>query len=119
MLPAPYFGPSTMPWFVYIILASDAQLYTGITTDMARRWREHNTGKTGAKYFRGRQPQCLCLLETAADRSSASQREAALKKLKRSAKLQLIREVLAQSQEVRKAQAGQIPFIEPAQLELL
>ena len=108
-----------MPWFVYIILASDGQLYTGITTDMARRWREHSSGKTGAKYFRGRQPQCLCLLETAPDRSSASQREAALKKFKRSDKLRLISEALIHSQQLSDTQAPEVPFIKHAQLEEL
>lgn len=66
-------------WFVYMILTSDQQVYTGITTDMARRWREHASGKTGARYFRGRTPQQLCYLETDHNRSSASKREAAIK----------------------------------------
>lgn len=81
---------STMNWFVYMILASDDQLYTGITTDIQRRWGEHTSGKAGAKYFRGRTPIMLCLLENGHSRSTASQREAAIKKLNRSAKLQLI-----------------------------
>lgn len=72
-------------WFVYMILSDDDQLYTGITTDIARRWQEHSS-KTGARYFRGRKPQTLCLLEPHPDRSSASRREAALKQLKRSEK---------------------------------
>jgi putative endonuclease len=79
-----------MNWFVYMILASDDQLYTGITTDIQRRWDEHTTGKAGAKYFRGRMPVMLCLLEDNHSRSTASQREAAIKKLNRSTKLQLI-----------------------------
>jgi putative endonuclease len=70
-------------WFVYVIRSDDDQLYTGITTDINRRWREHTTGKAGARYFRGRKPQALCLLETHPDRSSASKREAAIKQLKR------------------------------------
>lgn len=69
-----------------MIRSDDNQLYTGITTDIARRWREHCQGKTGARYFRGRKPQSLCLLEDHTDRSSASKREAALKKLTRTAK---------------------------------
>ena len=66
-------------WFVYMILTSDQQVYTGITTDMARRWREHTSGKAGARYFRGRAPQQLCYLETDHNRSSASKREAVIK----------------------------------------
>ena len=40
-------------WYVYIIRASDQSLYTGITTDPERRFAEHQSGKAGAKYFRG------------------------------------------------------------------
>ena len=81
---------SQKAWFVYIIRSDDDQLYTGITTDINRRWREHTTGKAGARYFRGRKPQALCLLETHPDRSSASKREAAIKQLKRREKEQLL-----------------------------
>lgn len=88
----------SMNWFVYIILASDGQLYTGITTDIQRRWREHSSGKAGAKYFRGRAPEKLCLLEDGHSRSTASQREARIKKLARNAKLQLIETQLNHTQ---------------------
>lgn len=77
---------NTLPWFVYMIRTDDNQLYTGITTDMARRWREHTSGKAGARYFRGRTPSKICLLENYADRSQASKREAAIKQLKRAEK---------------------------------
>ncbi|MES2823634.1 MAG: GIY-YIG nuclease family protein [Pseudomonadota bacterium] len=69
------------PWFVYMIRTHDAQLYTGITTDIQRRWHEHLSGKGGARYFRARKPQALCLLEEHLNRSTASKREAAIKKL--------------------------------------
>ena len=42
-------------WYVYMIRASDQSLYTGITTDLERRLTEHQSGKAGAKYFRGAQ----------------------------------------------------------------
>ncbi len=77
-------------WCVYIIEASDKSLYTGITTDMNRRWEQHSSGKGGAKFFRGRQPEKLRFLEKEHCRSSASQREAAIKKLSRPSKLKLI-----------------------------
>jgi putative endonuclease len=67
-------------WLVYMIEVSDGSLYTGITTDMARRWRQHLAGR-GAKYFRGRAPQRLVYLETGHDRGSASRREVAIKRL--------------------------------------
>jgi putative endonuclease len=79
-------------WLVYIIEATDGRLYTGITTDMARRWQAHSGGKHGAKFFRGRQPARLCYLERDHDRASASRREAAIKKLSRPQKLQLLRD---------------------------
>jgi putative endonuclease len=71
-----------------MILCSDDSLYTGITTDMARRLRQHGTG-SGARYFRGRQPLEVVFLEGGHSRSSASRREMAIKKLSRSDKRQL------------------------------
>ncbi len=74
-----------MTWHVYIILCTDDTLYTGITTDIDRRLREHATGK-GAKYFRGRGPKELLYLEGGHNRSSAGKREVAIKKMKRADK---------------------------------
>ncbi len=71
-----------------MILCCDQSLYTGITTDIQRRFAEHASGR-GAKYFRGRQPRRLVYLEAATDRSSASRRELQLKKLPRAAKQRL------------------------------
>ncbi len=79
-----------MGWQVYIIRATDNTLYTGITTDMDRRWQEHNDGRAGAKFFRGRKPERLVYQESAPDRSVATKREAAIKKLSRQRKLALI-----------------------------
>jgi putative endonuclease len=89
---------SSNHWFVYMIRTSDAQVYTGITTDMARRWREHESGKAGARYFRGRKPVQLCYLEAEHNRSTASQREYAIKSLSATAKKHLITTQLAQTQ---------------------
>ena len=85
-------------WYVYMIRSSDNQLYTGITTDIQRRWREHSTGKAGARYFRGRKPGSLCLLEIHPDRSSASKREAAIKQLSRQTKEHLLLQQTAEQQ---------------------
>ena len=63
-----------MNWQVYIILCSDESLYTGITTDIDRRFCDHAEGR-GAKYFRGRQPVKVVYLEKDHTRSSASKRE--------------------------------------------
>ncbi len=78
-----------MNWHVYIILCSDDTLYTGITTDIERRMREHAAGR-GAKYFRGRQPKELLYLESGHDRSAASKRELSIKAMKRADKRLLV-----------------------------
>ncbi len=77
-------------WYVYIIQATDGSLYTGITTDIQRRFNEHLSSKQGAKYFQGRTPQKIVYAEDGHDRSSASKREAEIKKLRREQKLLLI-----------------------------
>ncbi len=77
-------------WFVYMIRTSDAQLYTGITTDMQRRWHEHLSGKGGARYFRAKKPHAICFLEEHPDRSSASKRETAIKKMPKAEKELLV-----------------------------
>jgi putative endonuclease len=80
------------PWYVYIIRASDESLYTGITTDVQRRFDEHRGTEKGARYFRGRQPLEIVYRENHPDRSSALRREADIKKLPRNQKLKLIGE---------------------------
>ncbi len=74
-------------WFVYMVRASDHSLYTGITTDIDRRLAEHQSGKAGAKYFRGRNACEMVYTEPNHTRSSASKREAAIKKLARQQKV--------------------------------
>ena len=78
-------------WYVYIIRASDERLYTGITTDVERRFNEHHDPRKGARFFRGRKPEEVVYTESQPDRSSALQREAVIKKLSRDLKLELIR----------------------------
>ena len=79
-------------WSVYIIEASDGSLYTGISTDPERRFGEHSGGNRGARYFGGRKPLRIVYRETGHDRSSASRREAEIKRLNRAAKQRLIRQ---------------------------
>lgn len=78
-----------MDWQVYIILCSDKTLYTGITTDLQRRFNQHASGR-GAKYFRGRRPVQVVYQEGSHTRSSASTRELEIKKLSRGEKQLLI-----------------------------
>lgn len=77
-------------WFVYMIQVDDGSYYTGISTDPQRRFIEHKTQKKGAKFFRGRRPEKIVYCEGQHDRSSASIREAQIKKLTRSQKNTLI-----------------------------
>ena len=77
-------------WSLYIIQASDASFYTGITTDVERRFEEHLQCRKGAKYFNGRKPISVVYRENGHSRSSASRREAEIKKLSRSEKESLI-----------------------------
>lgn len=82
-----------------MIRASDRSLYTGISTDVERRFLQHQRG-TGAKYFHaGRRPEQVVFQEAGHDRSSASQREAAIKKLPRREKLRLAENCRAKSCE--------------------
>jgi len=77
-------------WFVYIIEASDGSLYTGATTDVARRFAEHCGTDKGARFFRGRKPLRVVYTESHPDRSSAQRRKSDIKKLSRQNKLELI-----------------------------
>jgi len=72
----------TTNWQVYIILCSDNFLYTGITIDIERRFRQHKEGR-GAKFFRGRQPLRVVYLESGHCRFSATRRETQIKAMNR------------------------------------
>jgi putative endonuclease len=76
-------------WTVYLLRCRDDSLYTGITNDLSRRLAAHRAGKASA-YTRSRRPLRLVYREAARDRSAALRREAAIKRLTRKAKLELI-----------------------------
>jgi putative endonuclease len=77
-------------WVVYILESTRGALYTGVTTSLERRLREHAGLRRGARYFRLAGPAAVRYVEPAADRASAQRREAEIKRLPRSAKLALI-----------------------------
>jgi len=79
-------------WFVYMLECADGSLYTGITNDLERRLERHSLGKA-SRYTRARLPVRLVYQEPHSNRSAASQREAALKKLSRSEKQALLHAV--------------------------
>ena len=74
---------------MYILRCADNTLYTGSTTDVARRAAVHNSGR-GAKYTRSRRPVKVVYWESCPDRSAALRREAAIKRLSRAEKEALI-----------------------------
>src|SRR5687767_7688696 len=67
-------------WYVYILECRDGSLYTGIATDVERRYAEHATGK-GARYTRSRPPVRLLARFEHPDRAAASRAEHAIKQL--------------------------------------
>ena len=80
-----------MDWVVYILRCGDDSLYTGITDDLQRRLKAHESGK-GAKYTRGRGPLTVVYTEQQTDRAAASRREWEIKHMTREQKLALIGE---------------------------
>lgn len=76
-------------WYLYIIETRGGKLYTGITTDLQRRFEQHATGK-GARFFRSDPPLFLRFYEPYDDRSEASKVEYQTKQLAKTKKLQLI-----------------------------
>ena len=80
--------PLTKQWFVYMLRCSNGCLYTGITTDVQRRLKVHNSGK-GSAYVRAHRPAKLIALTASESRSAASRLEYSVKSLSRSQKLAL------------------------------
>lgn len=78
-------------WFVYILECNDNTLYTGITNNIEKRLEQHNSGIEGAKYTRPRRPVKYVYQERQENRSAATKREMAIKKLSRAKKLLLIK----------------------------
>jgi putative endonuclease len=75
-------------YFVYILKCKDGSLYTGITTDVSRRFEEHKSGK-GGHYTRARGAVEMVYTERKKNRSTASKREAEIKRLSREEKITL------------------------------
>ena len=76
-------------WYLYILRCADGTLYTGITTDVAKRLEQHQSGK-GAKYTRGRGPLELAYREECGTHSEALKRELEIKAMPRLKKQRLI-----------------------------
>lgn len=77
-------------FYVYLLECSDGTLYCGYTNDTKKRLAAHNSGK-GAKYTKPRLPVKLVYQEQLPTKSEALKREAAIKKLTRQQKIELIK----------------------------
>jgi putative endonuclease len=76
-------------WTVYVLKCKTGELYTGCTTDLERRVREHNSG-TGSRFTRSRLPVAVVYKEEVGSRSEALRRELAIKAMRRREKLRLV-----------------------------
>lgn len=76
-------------WYLYILRCRDGSLYTGITTDVDKRFLAHSEGR-GAKYTRGRAPLELVYREECGSHSDALKRELQIKVLTKAEKESLI-----------------------------
>ena len=81
----------TAEWYLYLIRVKNGSLYTGIATNVERRFTEHAAGgRKGAKYLRGRGPLQLVFSQKIGTRSQALKTEAAVKKLPKVKKEKLV-----------------------------
>jgi putative endonuclease len=81
----------TLVWHIYLIRCQNGSLYTGITTDVVRRFAEHQEGRgLGAKYLRGRGPLCLVFQKELGCRSLALSVERKVKQLSKVKKEELL-----------------------------
>ena len=82
-----------MKWFLYVLQCSDGTYYTGVTTNVDRRAKEHNNSKRGAKYTRSRRPTKVVYMTEYNNRSSAQKSEYLFKQLTRKQKEEVINKV--------------------------
>jgi len=81
---------SSNTWEVYVIQTKSGKLYTGITNDLERRFDDHQKKRKGARFFHFSSPDRIVFRESCLNRSQASKREIAIKKMSRKEKLALI-----------------------------
>lgn len=77
------------PWYLYLIRTADNRLYTGISTDVERRLRQHQQGK-GARSLRGKGELTMVFSTLIGDRSAALRAEYRIKQLTKRQKEQLV-----------------------------
>lgn len=96
-----------MAWYVYMLRCADDSLYTGVTTDVERRFAQHRSGR-GAKYTRSHPPLAVVYREACADKGAALRRESAIKQLPRAEKLKLTEEWTMQEVRIDRAYAARL-----------
>ncbi|MEL6553971.1 MAG: GIY-YIG nuclease family protein [Cyanobacteria bacterium J06621_11] len=88
-------------WSLYLIRTAQNALYTGITTDVAKRLFEHQSGKKGAKYLRAKGPLRLVYSVELGSRSLASRAEYRIKKLPKAKKETIVARSLCRFELLR------------------
>ena len=79
-------------WYLYLIRCRDSTLYTGISTDVERRFAQHQgSGNGGSRYLKGRGPLSLVFQENLGSRSLALKVEHSVKKMSKARKEKLIK----------------------------
>lgn len=78
-------------YYLYILKCADKTLYTGITIELKRRVKEHNSAELGARYTRGRRPVELIFSKKFKNRAAASKEEFRIKRLSKEQKLKMIK----------------------------
>ncbi|MCB0376065.1 MAG: GIY-YIG nuclease family protein [Sinomicrobium sp.] len=85
-------------WHLYIIRCHDGSLYTGVTVDVERRFREHQAqGRKCAKYLKGKAPLALVFQSCIGEKRKAYQLEWNIKRLSRPKKEALLQGKIALS----------------------
>lgn len=98
-------------WSLYMIRTKGGTLYTGITTDVTRRFREHLSGQTrGARYLRGNPPAAIVFQKRIGSKSLAARLEYQIKQLDKSRK----EAIIASGQLAYDRASGLLRFRRPA-----
>ncbi len=96
-------------WYLYLIRCSDGSLYTGISTDVERRFAQHQqVGEGGSRYLRGRAPLELVFQSRVGDHSLALKVEYRVKKLSKAQKLLLITNPLYLEEAIIRAKGNEL-----------
>lgn len=84
-------GISDQTWFIYLIETHCGKIYTGITKNLLRRWKQHCLGVKGkgARFLQIYPPKELIYWEIVENHSRAIKREIEIKKFNAKKKLKL------------------------------